>query len=194
MHDYKHYLMGLIFVAAELAICGLVMYYLRIEDTTCDEVNYALGASVIAQFVHIIIVALNLFARPAHSHFVTLGIWLCMDSVFVTFAGLLITSETCKTTPDFNVAFGIVLAEILISFLCSCCSFCTDPSENGVRPNHQEPPLTEDQRDALRDNRPTIEVTDVIVVLSSEQISSVTGLADPINYEPLNTTPIPLGF
>jgi hypothetical protein len=182
MRDWKYYLMCLGLAVGELVICGLVMYYLSIEDTTCDEVRYALGAFVIAQFGHIIIVALNLFAHCDHCHFVTLGIWLGILTVFVTFAILLITSETCETTQDFNIAFAIVLAELLTSFILSCCSFCTDHFSCCRLSRQAEKGVSPDQQDAPR-NRPPIELTEVNPEFRTEEPSSASRLGVPINCE-----------
>jgi hypothetical protein len=179
--ECKHF-MCLILVAAELVICGFVMYYWWIEDTTCDAVSYALGAFVIAQFGHIIIVVQSLFARSKKNRckFVTLGIWFLIHSAFVALAVLLTTSETCETTQDFNIAFAIVLAELLTSFIFSCCSFCSVNSSCC-------PLLTRQYEKVIVPSPPPIDPTDVIVGIDEASPLSSNRLNGPIDCDSLRT-------
>jgi hypothetical protein len=122
--SWREGLMLSIFGVAELVICGLIMYFLWTEDTTCDEVDYALAASFSAQLVHILVVALTICDRGC-AKYVPLVFWLLTLAIFVGLAVMLTTAQTCETTPDFNTAFALVLAENLFSIISTCCFLCS---------------------------------------------------------------------
>lgn len=130
----RDWIILLLLTAAELAITGLLISYCIVVSIDCLLVMLTLLVLSAAQIGHVVLISLQFSFDSSHTclHKAIIISWSYLLGTSVVLLTLLSTSD-CKTEQDFNVAFAVSYAEMLVSFFSTCCSMCKSPNAQPIR-------------------------------------------------------------
>jgi hypothetical protein len=129
----RDWLILLLLTAAEFAISGLLISYCIVASIDCFLVMLTLLVLSGAQIGHVVLISLQLSFGPSYTclHKAIILSWSYLLGTSVVLLTLLSTSD-CKTEQDFNVAFAVSYAEMLVGFFSTCCSMCKSPNAQAL--------------------------------------------------------------